>query len=454
MAQTVVTVMEDGAGRLYAKLSRAEANYKGGELLGPLPLDPQQLPPPNTPDNVRTYGLQVRQALAGHNGIQQALQSILQMPGDRGPTLYFEIQGESAEAIRWETLYEENSFVAVDGPCRLGRVASAVAPISSELRTAPPTVRLVAYLSAAGATAKGELKSLLTQVKTARDAGLALEAVIHLGEQALIDALQAEIDAGQRPGVTVKAIPRNSVELEQALKDAPAELLHFYCHGVVTAGVQYLELATITDWNTEKTDANGNPTGSVKLSTDRLVSSPALKKAWITVLNCCSGATAVGDSNSMAYRLVARGGAAAAVGMSEPIDSADAPDISGPFYNAVFEQTRQALDALKQGQPASIDFAAAMAPVRRSLMAKHPEDDTPELWGQWTLPVLYLSGQPLQVTAIDEQTRVKITTIAELLRMLPPSVPKELRAGYLEILEKAGVPPEMRPDAFGVFERT
>lgn len=451
MAATVVTVTEDPGGQLQAMLSHPD--FRGGKVIGPIPLNPQGLPEPDTRQNVKAYGLQVREALGSHKGIQQALQTVLQLTDADGPTLYFNILARRAEDIRWETLCEGGSFVAIDGPCRIGRVASAEALESNDVRTATTPLRLTAYLSAAGQTSDAELASLLTQVTKARADGLPLECTIYLGEQALIDRTQTEIDAGRLSGVRVATIPPDSYQLEQALKREPSEFLHFFCHGIATEGVQYLELATVSDWDEERTDANGAAAGSVQLSAERLVSSPALKRAWVTVLNCCSGAAAVGDSNSMAYRLVAKGGAAAAVGLTEPIDSQDAPAISGPFYDSVFEQARGALEALKTSETASLNFSAAMGPVRQSLLARYSGNAPPELFGQWTLPVLYLSGRPLQVTLGTEAMRMRASTVAELLRNLPPSTPMELRQNMLSILDQ---PPKvadaLRPNAYGLVE--
>jgi hypothetical protein len=247
-------------------------------------------------------------------------------------------------------------------------------------------------------------------------------------------------------------MPTTGVELQRALRTWLPHVVHFFCHGSVGLGAHYLELATVVEHD-QCADA-----GSVLLDVEELSSSGAFDDAWVVVLNCCEGGRAAGGLHSMAFRVVARGGVPAAIGMQEPVAAGDANTFCENLYPELFDALRVALEVPAGAAPVSVNLTAAIALPRRALRDLHRT--APQNFVRWSLPVLYLHDQPLQVhrpagavsAAEIADLRTRAETVARFLSDLPPDTPDHLRTLILAELDRApAVPQEMRPGRYGEF---
>src|SRR5713101_372527 len=428
--EAIVAIRPDAAGGLFAYLDSASVNYDDAEVLFPLQLDAMALPRLDTSVNVEAYGRTLRQALSRHPAIQQELIQIFGTVQPDRATLQFLIRTPHGERVRWETLCDEPArFLAMTDVCTISRVTSArVAP---GFRALTYPLRMAAFLSAAGISAAAEFREICRQVTTARANGLKLECTVYLGEQDLLDDAQKQIGKEEFSGIHVAPIPPNSVDIGELLKGAPIQFLHFFCHGIESAGVQALSLATISDH--DKNGGNNKAAGgSITLSVDRLSEALALNRTvWIAVFNSCSGANVLQQLHSMALT-VAKKGCPYTVGMAEPIESTDATRFSEAFYGELFSIVRKNLTVDVGSAPVMLDLAPAVVPARKKfheLYLHHP----PDAFGRWSLPVLYQkNSQPLMVQAIDPVMAKRIQEVARTLQILPADTPIELRDKILE----------------------
>ena len=301
---------------------------------------------------------------------------------------------------------------------------------------------MAAFLSPAGISAKPEFEAICQKIADARAAKLEIECTIYLGQQHLLDTAQAAIAAGRLPGVMVAPIPRTAMSIEAELFKNQPQILHFFCHGIVGAGVRLLELATINDWDV------GASAASVKFSLERLDNVLLSTNAnWITVLNSCSGAEAVDQLHSIALTL-AKAATPFAIGMAEPIDPNDATDFTRAFYAELFRVIGTAIGPIGDGQQVTLDLASTVLPARDVLHNKY-KLDPPEAFGRWCLPVAYKREAPLKLVAAFALKR-RVEVVAGALRSLPVDAPDEFRLAILATLDKdPKVPQHLRPDRFG-----
>ncbi|HVQ08213.1 MAG TPA: CHAT domain-containing protein [Allosphingosinicella sp.] len=450
----VVTLQEDSNGNLLGQLSKASPNFKGAIILRNLEIDLGQFPPKfDTRERAADYGRKIRAALFKHPAIGQAIDAVYMAHPQEPARLMFEIMTPTAESLRWETLCDDNDkFAAIDFACRVGRVASNSAAHDGALQTFSWPLRMVAFLSAAGISAKHELKEILATVEAISKKKLKIECTIYLGEQQLLDQLQDEIARKKRPGITALPMPDSSTKIEAILTENPPHILHFFCHGISSAGVQHLEFATINDWDL------GGATGSSRLAIDRMIRLEALTHCWLTVLNCCEGAGAAEQTYSMAYQIVVFGGCPTAVGMNEPIAASDATAFSLAFYTKLFEILQAELGGAAR-KPTKLDFTPAIVAVRTALHELY-ETQPPEAFGRWSLPVLYVATKGLEVQRIQvdeemqKEMQKRIDLVAKYLHDMPADTPDDLRDRVLAMLDQnPAVPKALRPDRFGSFDR-
>ena len=451
MRRTIVSIEQDAAGELTAKLMKAELDIPDARRPTPLDCDPALLPPLDNVANVQAYGQRLHQCLVRHPAIQVALQNLSQTPAGQRRTLCFEIMATPGEQIRWEALCDDKGgFVALSNRCQLGRIADEVSNHDTGVRLFAPPLRVAAFLSAAGIKAEPEWNGLATAIADARHAGLDVEMRVFVGEQELLDSAQAAVAAGQHLGVTAEPIPPDAIALGQALDEWEPHIVHFFCHGSTEFGRPYVELSTILDHD------NNSAAGSVILEIDRLVEWDGVREAWLVVLNCCLGGQASERLSSMAHRLVAAGGIPAAIGMQEPVEVGDANAFCKHLYPRLFEVMSEAF-AVADTKPVAVDLTAAVGLPRIALRDKHAA--SPAEFARWTLPVLYVHREPLQIHRVsaadkpDAQTmKQRVDIVANMLRQLPPDAPEALRQQILAILDTApAVPAAMRPNLQGQF---
>jgi hypothetical protein len=183
-----------------------------------------------------------------------------------------------------------------------------------------------------------------------------------------------------------------------------------------------------------------------------------IRNAWLVVLNCCEGATAEERLASMAFRIVANGSVPAVIGMQEPIPVGDANVFCQTLYPELFRLLAEVVkSAVAKSKPVALDLTGALVNARRAIHTRHMR--SPASFRNWTLPVLYVQRETLQVQCrIAEsddqlaQIRDRVSIVAGMLRQLSPTADPLLRQGLLALLDKPPVvPPEMRPDPMGQF---
>jgi hypothetical protein len=427
------------------RLLEAEVDYDDMLQYVMLHIDPDTLPPLSNPKNVAGYGTALTEALSAHNAVRAELQQMFGTVAPNQAKLDFAIGTSYAEMFRWETLCDSlNRFLALNGDCSLKRIPISGGAPYLPLRTFTWPIKLVAFLSPAGIPAAGEFREITKAVEAARANGLDVQASIYLGEQDLLDEAQRDIAAGNLLGVTVRPIPATAVAIEQALKNDRPQLLHFFCHGHADAGIQLLELASISDHDIEAQN------GSIYLSIERLVEVLlATGTVWATILNSCSGARQVPRLYSMSGTL-AKAASPITIGMAEPITDVDATLFARAFYETAFELLRQSLGQLGPGLIAMIDLGPAVGHARKELYSQYMAGPA-EAFGQWCLPILYQRKEPLRVARMEHpQIQQRIEAVAQALRALPATAPVTIRTQLLAILDQdPKVPDALRPDRFG-----
>lgn len=249
-------------------------------------------------------------------------------------------------------------------------------------------------------------------------------------------------------------MPDSAAKLEQQIQRVRPHLLHFFCHGKGGIGSSFVQLATAQD------HALGR-TGSIELDAEQLASIAALREAWLVVLNCCEGAQADAEIESMAETIVKTSGARA-IGMLEPVASGEASVFSGTLYPEVFRVLEGVLRMAPGSPPQIVDFTPALSVPRRALQTINPPLHP---GARWTLPVLYQELQLLEVVRAAmpptmlaappgnlAPLRARAQTVADFLASMPPDTPAAARQDALALLDLPPVvPPELRPDAFGRF---
>ncbi len=451
LQRTIVSIEQDAGGDLIARLMKADFSPPNARDPFSLGYNAGAFPAMDDEQKVQQYGSLLRDSLNKHPAIQSVLQSIFQLPAGQSRTLCFEIVSRLGEQIRWEALCDdEGNFVALDSRCRLGRIADEVSSQDTGVRPFKLPLKIGAFMSAAGRDATPEWSAFTSAYDAARQANLPIEARVYLGQQDLLDAAAAEIAAGKHPGLSIFPMPGSDLDVESALNDWQPHIVHFFCHGSAGYGKAYLELATILDHE------NQDPEGSVIVEVNSLVVVEGVRNAWLVVLNCCEGATADERLSSMAFRIVANGSVPAVIGMQEPIPAGDANVFCATLYPEIFKLLAGVAKGAME-KPLVLDLTGALVPARRAIRNRHKKQLTD--FRNWTLPVLYVQREPLQVQyrpagTDDEmsQLRERVALVAGLLRQLPPDANPLLRTQLLGVLDKVPmVPPEMRPDLMGQF---
>jgi hypothetical protein len=451
---SIVEIAEESNGNLAVRLFRcrlddANVEYPNGRKFFPFNINPATLPPLDTSANVEDYGNRIRAALANHPAIAAELAQIFQ--AQHRAMLHFWIGPPQGECYRWETLCQSAplNFLGLRDLCTVTRLAD-ISSDGSDVRAFSRPIRMAAFLSPIKVPAKDEFDGLTGQVSAAREAGLEIECKVYVGEQELLDKAEAYILAGKLPGITVAPIPFDTINLDQTLRKNPVELLHFFCHGHSAAGVQALELATISDNEAERN------AGTVLLSIERL--NEILNKTeatWVTVLNACCGGLAVPSLHSMALAL-ARRGSPIAIGMAEPITHVDATIFSRAFYEELFLILRTQVGGAAPGTSVLLDLAPAVVSARRMVFNQY-QSTPPDAYGRWALPLFYERVDPLivQPVEIDEPMKLRINTVAGILKHLPDGAPDQMRDDLLALLDKAPrVPMTLRPNRYGLVSPT
>jgi hypothetical protein len=443
--RTVVSVEERGPDVVEIRLSKAPVNIAGARVPKPFDCAPEQLPPWTAAGALTTHGRTIFDKLSAHEAIRQAISDIQRIQPSEVRGLYFHLLAADAERLAWEALCDANGrFLALDKRWPIARMADTVVDRRQPIVDFTPPLKIMALLSAIGRPARDEWAGLRKAAEEARAAGLPVELHVFVGEESLLDAVRADAAAAPVQWIEARPIPDRVVDLDSAMNAWKPHILHIYSHGSTASGVPLVQLATITDWDTDAAS------GSLIVTLDALAGFEALASAWLVTLNCCEGGRAEADLHSMAHSLVA-GGLPAAIGMSEPIDAADAHEFAQVFYPILLRHVRTAL-AQSQASGTSVEFewAPALHGPRTALRDRHGDANN----RTWTLPVLYVRPETFELrvapaAAADPVMRARIDAVAGALRALPPDAPALAREQLLAIL--ADVPAALRPSLDGTF---
>lgn len=469
------TVSQDGELKevVFFRLLRTPAAIPGAEVLRPFEVNVQTLPSWAAPAAVQAHGKQIFDALCKHPAIETALSNVLSTPHGQTHSLFFHLVSDDAERLHWEALCDaDGNFLALDGRWSVARMADSTVerPLLQRREFVAP-LKIVAFLSALGISARTEWRRLKEAVTQARDEGLAIELSVYVGEEELLTEIQTEIGQGTLSNTQVDVV-RSSGDLEAAVRRVQPHILHLFCHGMSSHGMSRIELASMQDWLTGSADS------SLKISIDEMLNIPALENVWLVTLNCCEGAKVAADDgaasahrgklHSMVRQIVARG-VPAAIGMLEPIDASDAHEFCGGFYSSLFEQVRATIENTASGSETVIDWEQALRRARKNVVDRHSGD--PVMHRQWTLPALYVqmerfrlivlkemggggengadSGAGLPGMELLQRMMDKAKEVARALQALPPETPDTVRQQLLALL--ADVPESLRPNKFGAF---
>jgi hypothetical protein len=407
------------------------------------------LPRLDSPELVREYGKQLTQALCSHDAVKLELNQFFQGSQNHS-NLQFAMSTSDGEEYRWETLYDQSMFLALQRNCSVKRISPSGEPDVPPPRAFAIPVRMVAFLSPSGISSRDELKAILNAVAMAQATeDLKIELTVYLGEQNLLDETSEKITSGSLKDVFAYPMPRDAIALEQVIKDKSIQLLHFFCHGHIQDGERLLQFASINDHETMQE-------GSVNLAIVRLTQILNLNSSvWLTVLNSCSGAQEIPRLYSMAATL-SQSASPVTIGMAEKILADDASLFASVFYHEALLMIGKAIRPLTENvlnQPVTeIDFGPAVNTARLALHEK-ANQGSPEMFNRWCLPVQYQGSSPLKVMyRPDPEMAERIDGIASSLRGLGRNAPIELRDKILALLDAPpSVPDSLRPDRFGNF---
>ena len=442
--RTVLTIEPSFDETIIFRLFKTSININDARIPGPFNCNPDQMPAWTQPAAVQQHGQKILQALTSHQPVSMALNMILGTPFGEVHALYFALDVEEVENLCWETLCnQQGTFLALDQRWPIARMARSVIDRPMPVHNFDSPLKILAVLSAMNIKAELEWNNLKQAVENARQKGLDIKMKVLVGEEDLLQTIQAELD-NELTGVEVDPVPDRTSDLAGILKDFRPNIVHFFCHGNTGFGAAWLELATILDRLQNK------PNGSVNLSMDQLSNMLLFDELWLVTLNCCKGGQAEEDLHSMAHQLVANG-VPAAIGMLEPIDAGDAHEFCAGFYPAVFDLLQATFDKLNnspEAQAAEIEWAEALWPARADLCEKYNND--PVNNREWALPVLYVQTQPFHVDLrLLREQKQRAQAVAGALQALPPDTPDAVRTQLLAML--ADIPEELRPDQNGSF---
>lgn len=439
--------------RMIVQVLRSPFNVVGANVARVFNLSSSQLPAWGGPNAVRERGRKVRDSLLSHEGISKVLARLSETPLGEIQPLYVKLSGGDAELINWETLCDTNDeFVALDQRWPIGRISD---PMSGQSR--PPAewqlpVRLMVVVSALGIKGqKREWEMFRDAVLKARADGIDIQLKVLVGEPVLRATIDQAI-AGGLAGVEVSHIDSTPSRVVQEISGWSPHILHFFCHGLVDAKEQSLELATALDYADSTIDA-----GSVKIRTKQLIDlSLSLANPWLLTLNCCSSGRAAQDLQSMAHQIVSAG-FPAAVAMLEPVDANDAHEFTRAFYRSLFANLGQMAAMLKTSARVSFEWLYAMHDARTALRDLHEGDAQNSR--EWTLPILCVRGtEPFSFElpraaagGADTEFKMRARVVAEWLHSVGAqnSSEQQRQAIMEQVLD--GVPKTFWPSLDGTF---
>lgn len=378
MARIVLEIHRNGNdGKFFAFLTEPTGYPRGSELF-PFAYDQADPEPTRFADGTLgtdDIGDYILRKLSEHPAIVQAFSTVGTKNGSSAP-IYVRIDA-LGEGIPWETLFANQSFVALDPRWPIGRVSlSMPGSPSAGARMFRPPARVLAVLAAAGIDATQEwfeIRHALGKLPFEVD-------VLALVAQ---DKLLHVVRTGNPRNLSVTAeFVGPGRELIGQVTGFRPNILHFFCHGGAAGSPSSLDIATRSTANRSRGgvsfELNDFPVGN---PTDDL---------WLVVINACEGAHPAEGTGSLVSSLADRGVPAVA-GMREVVSVDDAHAFSKGFYRALVEMLAPLGSA---GGPVTVDWPAALREARLQICEKHRGNDSCTVAArrlrQWAQPVMYV----------------------------------------------------------------
>ncbi len=393
----------------------------------------------STPDTdvVSAAGRALFEAFTQPTSVQKVVTIALavQEP-DRRP-IYVDLSDAIAsQDLPWETLCAPGDRFLALQPCwPVARMLAGTRKPVVE-RTLEPPVRLAAVLSCLGIQADQEWDALRNAVEAS---GTPIKVLLLLSEPGLFDT----VNDSALPWLTVEMIPQELRDLQDLITEFEPHLLHFFCHGIATAGA-HLEIATAPDW----LNVSGSSRHRLEAQSIRdLVRSPR-QSPWAIVLNACSTAATAGQATgtqSLAASLVSEHGMPAVIGMREPVLGPDASRFTNAFYTALLADLRDWIGA--RAHDVEVDWPAYTVNARAELCQDRNMmfSEAAARCKAWTLPVVAVARRPFVLdvgdrsadsTGAHEVALRASEGAAAMLAGLPPDTPPDTRAAFDRLLQE------------------
>ncbi len=399
----ILQMSRDGNDKTYLQIRKAPG-CGGDDILMPFICDPAALPSLATYSDAKAHGQKLlRSLMHSHAQVKTVFESAFSLGPDACRPIYLELKSlPSAEIFCWEALCNDNGeFVALDKRWPVARVAGGRLD-TREVEKYQPPLKMLVVLSALGLDARGEWSAIYGAVKRAHDDGLPIELYVGIGQENLQKIVE---ELSPRPNVHLFALT-SMVDLIRRVDKVQPHLLHFFCHGNVSLNKPRLEIATFND----------QETSSIEVTLNDLITSPAVRNSWLTVLNCCKSGSGTRDLQSLCEGLV-NGGVNAAIGMREDVSVIEAAVFSDNFYSSLLTNLQQTLQSLQNDQDTQFEWSSIMSEPRKALNNM----PNPSATSAWTRPVIYVQPDKFRLRwaiADSPAKRAHDRTIQELLALL------------------------------------
>jgi hypothetical protein len=356
---------------------------------------------------VNEIGEYIMNALVAHPDIKEAIKQQLSRGEDEMQPLLIRVPIE-AEGLPWETLFANESFLALDRRWPIARLNPHDGGVS-RLDFQPP-LRILAILAAdeerQDTCDASEWKALLQALEIAKFP-VAVKALVTR------ESLLREINDTKSRIVSAEAefVPPGRA-FSKALNAQKPHILHFFCHGLQRGSRSYLRVGTRLS-----VDGAGEP---VLFAADA-IKPPLLKDLWLATLNCCRSAKSGDGVGSLSFSFMKRGVPAVA-GMRQAVSVPDANAFSRAFYGEVMRELTAVLDAPEES--VEINWPGMLYEPRMDLAEASRGRDPLEVAAQrdraWTLPALYLGWRSSQLVA--RRPAADTPGIGRVSSRVPPDV--------------------------------
>jgi hypothetical protein len=341
-------------------------------------------------------GAYLVEGLRAHPAIGKELDRLLlAAPNATACPVYIRMSAE-AEALPWETLFDQNEFLALDRRWPVARMGGDPGTLSADFE---PPLRVMAILGAARVPAAEEWDALFAGLGSATFP-------VHVRVLAAEAAVEERARTAAHPNITVEAsgIPPGR-DVLTAIEEYRPHLLHFFSHGRVNHGFPEIQVATRSSW------PHDDDPGHIVLEPKAFATLSALQAPWVVTMNVCRGAQA-GGTGSLAFSLLSIGFPAVA-GMREPVGERVAHAFAKGFYRALVRDLNRAT----ADGPIVLDLASALFEPRMEICETLKQvascRESAAVQREWTLPVLYVREGGIAIQRRDPAAPVTLEVADE-----------------------------------------